>query len=110
MLITLIITPNCIISLSTLIIRLCRLHNLTRPHSLPTPSKGKTTTRPVGKKVDKNALSATGSAPKKPRPPPQPSPPPSPARKLETDRGPTEVRQLSTDRGPTEVRQRPTES
>jgi hypothetical protein len=48
---------------------------------LPTP-KGKAATRPAGKKVDKNALSATGSAPKKPPPKPQPSPPPAPARKL----------------------------
>jgi hypothetical protein len=53
-----------------------------KPGKSPPNPKGKTTTKPAGNKVDKNALSAAGSAPKKPPPKPQPSPPPAPARKL----------------------------
>ena len=50
------------------------------PAKSPPNRKGKTTTKPAKEKVDKNALSAKGGAPKKPLPKSQPEPTPSPAR------------------------------
>ena len=47
------------------------------PGKAPPTSRSKTTTKPAKGKVDKNALSAKGSAQKKP-PPPKPHPTPSP--------------------------------